>query len=158
MDDFIGKADKQESFYPMGSKLRQRAIQAFLLFIVVIFIMGVFNTIWTFDSFQKTAFPKKYWTKKVAELESKVKADENLIEFLSISLIREDAKTSIERSAMVKQSTDWEKLYNVLDEAEKKGRMLEIKELELKIEILKKGSNENREQLKKAKQELLKYQ
>ena len=80
----------------MGSKWKQRTIQAFLLFIVVFLIMGVFNAIWTSGSFQKAVFPKKYWTKKVEEFERKIEVRERLLKSDEISLAEKKELVPIE--------------------------------------------------------------
>ena len=152
----MGKAEA-ESFYPMGSKWKQRAIQAFLLFIVVLFIMGVFDRIWTSDSFQKAVFPKKYWTKKVEEFERKIEVGERLLKSDEISLAEKRELVPIENYYRPYQ---WRTLFGdtegVKELCEKLSELAirEIKDLEQSIEIKRRILEEDRDHLGRARQEL----
>ena len=157
MEYFIENDGKSESFYPMGSKWRQRATQAILLFIVVLFIIGVFDTIWTSDSFQKAIFPKKYWTKQVEKLEWKIEAGERLLKSDEISLAKKKELVPIEnyyRSYELRTQLGDTEAVKELCEKLSELAIREIKDLEQRIEIERRILEEDREHLGRVRQEL----
>jgi uncharacterized membrane protein YraQ (UPF0718 family) len=68
------------------NKRKTALIWALTMAAIVGFYTGLI--IWKSDGFQQAVFPKKYWTKKVEELEQKIKADERLLKYHEISLAK----------------------------------------------------------------------
>lgn len=71
--------------------------------VLAIGIIGVLN--WRSDSFQQRAFPKKYWSQRVAELESSVRTDEYLIKHFRLELAKKALTAEVEIAQEVNAAT-----------------------------------------------------
>ena len=121
------------------------------------FVVGL--AIWDSDTFQQYVFPKKYWAKRVEELESQIKTHERLLESCEIKLISEKRRIPPEESLLPQYpDTKLSKTYKMLDEMENKVRLQTTKDLELEIELIKKRLSESKERLERIRQDFLRYE
>ena len=131
---------------------------AVLLFIFIAsLILGFVLGIWESGPIQRVFAPGSYWTKKVVDLESRVKFAEGMMENAIIELKKKEATTQLEIEQAVKLSKTLELDPAEAVETEKRKIKIEMQQLKDEIETWRKELHEARTLFYKARRELSKF-
>ena len=111
------------------------------------------------DLFYRKAFPKKYWAKEVNNLEAEIHRDERLLQYYRFLIEKkpEEAVSAAENLRAIFSGEGPEKIENLVKGIIEGGH-IEVEELKLKIEFIKKDLESKRGLLGQAKSELSKYE
>jgi len=130
---------------------------AVLLFIFIASsILGLALGIWESGPIQRIFAPESYWTRKVADLESRVKFAQGMIEDAIIELKKKELVTQLEIEQAVKLGKTLDLNSGEVVEREKRKIEIEMQQLKDEIERWRKELGEARKLLYRAKRDLSK--
>lgn len=109
-------------------------------------ILGLFSGIWKSEPIQRNFFPKDYWEKKISELELRIKFYEEMLQ---------NAEIDLEKRQMIEQRTQLSKVLE--GSATAKEMEAEMQQLKDEVQMWRKGIDEDRKLLGRARRELSKY-
>ncbi len=130
--------------------------RSLIILIIILSIVSIF--VWKTEWFQRSIFPKRYWTEKVNELERAIKVQEFMIRDTNIELAKKMAtiKFDIAQEANLAEMTgiNSEKM---IEEATK-AKIQEMENLRKSIDMMEKMLSKKQKELEMARQKMAEHQ
>jgi hypothetical protein len=124
----------------------------FIASLILSFVLGI----WESGPIQRVFAPESYWTRKVDDLESRVKFAQGIMEVAIIELKKKELVTQLEIEKAVKLGKTLDLNSGEVVEREKRKIEIEMQQLKDEIERWRKELGEAKTLLNRAKRELSK--